>query len=253
MKNSDYWKETKIESREDKFYSNKNYGIGSYLISNLVIQSIVSFIDFKALNEKSKILDIGCGKMPHFTIFKKYISPKNYIGIDWSNSPHPNDNIDYYIDLNSQDLIKFLSENDDFDIILLLDVLEHLSNPESALEAISKLLNKRPTSYALVSIPFFYWIHEKPYDFNRFTIFKLEKMFEASELHIEQMEVKGGFGLALLDLLSKNIFRKLYLNNGLFRTFLIGLNNFFDKIGLNSNDTTYPIEYIIKLKGAKNV
>lgn len=245
MKNIKYWKETKIITRNKKFIANPKQGIGSFLITTLVLEKFVSLLD--NIEKKFRILDIGCGSMPHYTVFRNFIAPESYIGIDWNNTNHQNENIDNYVDLNKQDIVEFAVKNKPFDVVLLCDVLEHLHEPKNVLKATSKLLNQK-SSYALITVPFYYWIHEKPHDYNRFTIQNLKRLLGEVDLEIERYEIVGGFGTAFLDLISKNVLRKLQINNFIFRKLLLIAYKFCEGIGLNNNKDTYPIEYILKVK-----
>lgn len=53
------------------------------------------------------------------------------------------------------------------DTVLLLDVLEHLAEPEAALSEASRVL--RQDGKLLLTIPFAYPMHDQPHDYQRFT------------------------------------------------------------------------------------
>ncbi|MFC5740282.1 class I SAM-dependent methyltransferase [Dyella tabacisoli] len=59
-----------------------------------------------------------------------------------------------------------------FDTVLLLDVVEHLSQPEAALREACRVL--KFSGRLLLTIPFAYPLHDQPHDFQRFTVHGLE-------------------------------------------------------------------------------
>lgn len=70
------------------------------------------------------------------------------------------------------------------DSVALLDVLEHLPEPERALAEIARVL--RPGGTLLLQVPFLYPVHDAPYDFRRWTRHGLRRTLETCGLHIEQ-------------------------------------------------------------------
>ena len=239
MKNKN-WKESKIiKNKSDRYTVNPSYGIGSYLLSRLVIEELSVF--FKKDIIPKKVLDVGCGFMPHYIFLKDKLEFRDYIGVDWGNSPHKDDNVDFYINLNEP-----LTLEGKYDLILLMDVIEHLQDVNVALKSLKSNLAKEGSMY--ITVPFFYWIHEAPFDFNRYTIFQLKNLLENNGFKIEEYKIVGGFGTSLIDLLSKNVFRPLKLNSLLTRNLLYFANNIFEILGLNKNKEAYPIEYVIRVR-----
>ena len=56
----------------------------------------------------------------------------------------------------------------------------------------------RPGGKLLLCVPFFYWIHEEPHDYYRYTEFALARFCELSELKIICLEAYGGLPEVLL-------------------------------------------------------
>lgn len=82
------------------------------------------------------------------------------------------------------------------DTVLLLEVLEHLRNPEDALTEIARVL--KPGGALLLTMPFLYPIHDAPHDYQRYTqhglIRELEKaglMAEAPTTTLGSIETAG--------------------------------------------------------------
>jgi SAM-dependent methyltransferase len=119
---------------------------------------------------KGKVLDVGCGNSP----FKFLIdtSKARYIGIDIENA----DKFDYY----NPEKIAFDGENipfeeDSFDNIISTEVLEHIENPEKIVKEMYRVL--KPGGEVIVTVPWSARVHFEPFDFCRYTPFKLEKLF----------------------------------------------------------------------------
>lgn len=62
------------------------------------------------------------------------------------------------------------------DSVALLEVLEHVPDPDRALAEVFRVL--RPGGSFLLSAPFAYPLHDEPYDFRRFTIHGMRWMLE---------------------------------------------------------------------------
>lgn len=76
------------------------------------------------------------------------------------------------------------------DVVLMLEVLEHLRDPRAALAEVARVL--RPGGRLLLTVPFMYPIHDAPYDFQRFTIHGLEREMEVAGLSL--LETRAGLG-----------------------------------------------------------
>lgn len=60
------------------------------------------------------------------------------------------------------------------DVVTLLDVLEHLRNPDKALSEIARIL--RPEGRCLIHVPFIYPLHDEPHDYQRWTRYGLQQL-----------------------------------------------------------------------------
>jgi SAM-dependent methyltransferase len=76
------------------------------------------------------------------------------------------------------------------DRVVLLEVLEHLPEPQTALREAGRVA--APGGWVLLSFPFLYPIHDAPYDFSRFTQFGLQQMAAGAGLEIIRLTERGG-------------------------------------------------------------
>lgn len=65
-------------------------------------------------------------------------------------------------------------DNESFDLVLMVEVLEHVHNPSLAINEIYRVL--KPGGQLLLTTPFLFPIHDAPNDFFRFTKFGLKKI-----------------------------------------------------------------------------
>ena len=83
------------------------------------------------------------------------------------------------------------------DTVLLLDVLEHLPAPATAIDEAARVL--KPGGQLLLSVPFLYPTHDAPYDYQRWTLHGLRKLLSARGLSLEEVRCQGtGLETAIL-------------------------------------------------------
>jgi SAM-dependent methyltransferase len=140
---------------------------------------------------------MGCGRVPLYGVYRDLVEEN--ICIDWANTLHPNIHLDFEVDLNGE--LPF--EGESFDTILLTDVLEHLAEPASAMREAARVL--RLGGKLIIGVPFFYWIHEEPHDYYRYTEFALRRMCGLSGLAVVKLEAYGGLPEILFDLVGKSL------------------------------------------------
>lgn len=131
---------------------------------------------------KENILDIGCGKMR----LKPYIiNNVNYIGLDYLKTAQlygtsPN------IYANGQ-FLPF--KNDSFTDICLLEVMEHVPEPDLVLKEAFRILKPNGTVY--FTAPFMYPIHDAPYDYQRWTRFGIINLAKDAGFSITSIKQRG--------------------------------------------------------------
>ncbi|MEP6598403.1 MAG: class I SAM-dependent methyltransferase [Actinomycetota bacterium] len=77
-----------------------------------------------------------------------------------------------------------------FDTILCTSVLEHVDNPECAVDEMSRVL--RPGGRLLITVPFLYPTHEAPYDYWRTTHHGLASVLRRHGFLVDDLSAQGG-------------------------------------------------------------
>jgi ubiquinone/menaquinone biosynthesis C-methylase UbiE len=195
MKNIDSWKPGKYIYRKGKLIASrepKEVAISSRLITDLIAKF---YHENLHLHAKGKLLDLGCGKVPLYAAYKDYVS--DIICVDWGNTLHKNEHLDFECDLNKNLPFK----DREFNTIVLSDVLEHIPQPENLWLEMKRILSIN--GKIIMNVPFYYWIHEQPYDYYRYTEFALRRFVENAGLKLILLEPIGGVPEILADIYSK--------------------------------------------------
>lgn len=197
MRNEHLWKPSKFVVKDGLLVGNdKIVKSSSIVFADLVASKIQNAItNFSS----GQLLDLGCGKAPLYIWYKAFSD--SITCVDWSNSIHDVSYIDKAQDLNHP--LEF--SDDSFDTVILTDVLEHIPYPINLMNEIKRVL--KPNGKLIVSVPFSYWIHESPYDYNRYTGFMLDRLGVDSGLKVVSKESFGSQFECLLDILGKSSLR----------------------------------------------
>ncbi len=144
---------------------------------------------------RGRLLDLGCGKVPLFEAYRDRVTDNTCV--DWGNTRHKNEHLDLECDLNEP--LPFATG--EFDTIVLSDVLEHIAEPMSLWREMHRVLAADGT--LILNVPFFYWLHEQPADYYRYTEFALRRFAEATEMTLLELKATGGVPEILADLIAK--------------------------------------------------
>ncbi|MGD0126618.1 MAG: class I SAM-dependent methyltransferase [Terriglobia bacterium] len=195
MQNKGKWVPSKFVLRKGALAASRNrseVGAGSRLIADIVAGYYGAHIPQYA---RGRLLDLGCGKVPLYEAYRSYVTEN--VCIDWENTPHKNEYLDATCDLTQ----RLPYDDGEFDTIILSDVLEHIPQPENLWREMSRVL--KPGGNVLLSVPFYYWLHETPYDFYRYTEFALRRFADSSHFKVRVLDATGGTPEILADLLAK--------------------------------------------------
>lgn len=169
-------------------------GESSRVIADLVAEFYARVVPKYA---RGSLLDLGCGKAPLYGLYRPYVD--NVTCVDWTNSPHENPNLDLAHDLNAP--LPF--ESGTFGTVILSDVLEHIRRPSDLMVEISRVLVSKGT--LLMNVPFFYRLHEEPYDYYRYTRYSLEYLTTYSGMKPMEITPIGGLPEIVGDIVSKSL------------------------------------------------
>jgi len=206
MKNKDKWAPSKFVYSKGRLRSSrdpKEVGVGSRLFADIIANLYDTYIPKYA---KGKLIDLGCGKVPLFGAYKNHVIDN--VCVDWESTLHGNEFLDYECDL-TKELPFYDSE---FDTIILSDVLEHMPQPEQVWQEMSRIL--KPSGKVIMNIPFYYWLHEAPHDYYRYTEFALRRFAELTGFEILHLKPLGGTPEILADILAKHLVQFVPLIGG---------------------------------------
>jgi SAM-dependent methyltransferase len=126
---------------------------------------------------KGRLLDLGCGSSP----YKKFMACENYIGLE--RKPLPNVRV-----VGEGEALPF--RNGVFDSLAATEVLEHVYKFRECANEINRVLKKDGMAY--ISVPMSWPIHYEPYDFFRFTVFGIRRLFEETGFEVVSTQKLGG-------------------------------------------------------------
>lgn len=200
MKNEHTWHETKYHVTQKKIYPSADVKYLSPASRHMVSLIAKEYEKSFSQHASGDLLDLGCGYAPLYGAYKEYVNTVTCV--DWENSLHKNPYLDFEANINER--LPF--DDEAFDTIILSDVLEHVYSPLNLFMEMRRIL--RPNGTILLSIPFYYWIHESPYDFFRYTAFGLKYFAEQSDLSIVDIHSFGGPYDILEDMMGKLVLKK---------------------------------------------
>jgi len=193
-----------------------------------------------------KVLDIGGkkdNKRGNFRPPLNKVDSWEYLNTDASTNP------DYCCSAEDIPI-----DNEQFDIVLMAEVLEHLENPSKVLQESYRIT--KVSGKIIATMPFLYPIHADPYDYQRWTPERIKLEFEKAGFIIEKIVPMGSVFAVIYDLLyvslgmaSKN--RKALKNrvvNKLLMPILAKLFLLLDKYYSYKNDRITTGYFIVGIK-----
>jgi len=130
------------------------------------------------------VLDLGCGVRPFQ--YDILAHADTYFGVDWHNTIHAL-MADVVADLSRP--LPFRDTSVDY--VVSFEVIEHLPEPDLILREALRVL--RPGGRIAISMPFQWWVHEAPRDFQRFTRHGLEYQLAKAGFTGINIEPTSGF------------------------------------------------------------
>lgn len=134
------------------------------------------------------LLDVGCGLKPYEIDFAPFV--RKHFGLEYfPESGYRGNRADVAGDASC---LPFADAT--IDTILCTEVLEHVANPEKAIEEFSRVL--APGGIAITTAPFFYPVHDS-HDFFRYTDKGLAAMMKRHGLEVVEVTSLSGGGVTL--------------------------------------------------------
>jgi 2-polyprenyl-3-methyl-5-hydroxy-6-metoxy-1,4-benzoquinol methylase len=131
----------------------------------------------KSVRPEMLVLDAGSGRAPYRDLF----AHARYETADFAQLKREYHKITYVCDLTDIPV-----EDARFDRVICNQVLEHVPDPAAVLRELARVM--KDDGRILLSTPFFYHLHNRPYDFFRYTPYSLRKLFQDAEFEVEQLE-----------------------------------------------------------------
>lgn len=135
------------------------------------------------------VLDFGCGSKPYRKLFSE---AESYTGCDIATSGH--DHADSHVDV-FYDGERLPFEDASFDAVVSFEVFEHVFNLHDVLKEIARVV--KPGGKLLISCPFAWDEHEKPYDYARYTSFGLPSLLSSGGFDVVLVEKTNTYVLAV--------------------------------------------------------
>jgi SAM-dependent methyltransferase len=233
MKNEKNWVSTKFEIESGNLIPSKNIALSSFRMASYIgrfySEALPNFCS-------GKLLDLGCGKVPFYGFYNRYT--KEVTCADWDNSYHGNEYLDLVCDLNKELPI----DSNNYDTVILSDVLEHLENPKFTLFEIQRILKEG--GHLILNFPFLYGIHEGPFDYGRYTKFQIYKWAEELNMVIVVEKEFGG----LIDMTEHSVLRivKSKFGGRIFEKILFFLFNLINRKVNGQSNHPYMYGFVLK-------
>jgi SAM-dependent methyltransferase len=180
----DEWQPTKFATRGGRLVASRDpaqLNPGSVLS---VDRAAVGYEAALRAHARGRLVDLGCGAVPLFGTYRDVVD--SVTTVDWPAGAHERRHVDLMMDLNEP--LELASGS--FDTVLLSDVLEHIFQPQALVHEIARIL--APGGKVIVGVPFYYWIHEAPHDYFRYTRFALQRLADTAGLDVVEIEETGG-------------------------------------------------------------
>jgi SAM-dependent methyltransferase len=195
VRNQEDWRPTKYVLRAGRLRASRDrreVGVASRLMADAIARAYGEHLPRHA---RGRLADLGCGKAPLHLLYRDRVD--QVVCVDWPGGMHGAAHLDLACDLARP--LPFPDAS--FDTIVLSDVLEHVADPQALCLEMARILG--PGGRVLMNTPFYYWVHEEPHDYYRYTEFALRRLLGRAGLRVLHLEALGGKAEAWADLTAK--------------------------------------------------
>jgi len=135
-----------------------------------------------SLPEGARVLDAGAGDCLYRPLFDRV----QYESADFCQVDKKYGDITYVCDLAAIPV-----EDCTYDLVLLTQVLEHVPHPLAVLRELHRVL--KPGGEIWLSAPLYFYEHETPHDYFRYTQFGLRYLVQAAGFALKRLEWMEGY------------------------------------------------------------
>jgi len=193
-----------VSAREIGMVRRASHDLDKYSADYLHYIYLIECVRQAGERARGRLLDIGCGNKPYRKLFAQV---EDYVGSD--------------IVQSSEKMVDVLSVADNiplpdqsFDCILCTQTIEHVANHHGLLSEAFRLL--KPGGTIFLAGPMYWYHHEEPFDFYRFTSHGFRYATERAGFVVEKIEPNGGkwamLGLVLLHTLPRRYRGRRFVN-----------------------------------------
>ncbi|MBI3511268.1 MAG: class I SAM-dependent methyltransferase [Bacteroidetes bacterium] len=166
-----------------------------YLVRNAIYNALKN--DLAEMH--GDLLDIGCGYSPYKKLFLSNPSLKKYTGLDLEDHRSYNNKPDL-----TWDGKKIPLADGSVHTVILTEVLEHSPAPIELLKEADRVLSAGGKIF--ITVPFFWMLHEVPYDEFRYTPFSLGRIVDEAGFSVLKMKALGGWNASLVQLFANWVY-----------------------------------------------
>jgi len=149
---------------------------------------LVSAIERVAPEARGRLLDVGCGDKPYEHLFRPFV--REYVGVEHEAT---------FRQTSAQSRAKgpdvvydgktLPFENESFDTVMSIQVLEHTPQPGHLVAEMARVLKRE--GVLILAAPFSFRLHEEPHDYFRYTPHGLGVLCDQAGLRIDRIERVG--------------------------------------------------------------
>lgn len=154
----------------------QSYLTYKYLWPNIEWAASTALLNLR--EDKPYVLDIGCGNKPYADLFKDCY----YQGVDYTNEDSSPDIV--------ADATDIPIDSGAVSIVFCSQVIEHVPEPQAVVDECYRLL--KPGGYLIITGPFYWPLHEEPYDFHRFSKYGFKNLLDKAGFSSYEIRPDGG-------------------------------------------------------------